>query len=298
MRAGTLLLAFCVAGFVFLYAPIVSLIVFSFNESKLVTVWGGFSTKWYGELLRDPQILGSAWISLQVAVVSATLAVVLGTLAAYVLMRFGRFRSRALLTGMSTAPLVMPEVITGLSLLLLMTVFRSIFVPIAAVLHFLLSLGATYGAVTLVFQEGWFSDIVNPIDVGPVVVLLPIILLAVLFGLSIDYEVFLVSRMREEYLRGTTARESVRRGYLKSARVVSIAAIIITLVMVGEVMQLRAMGATSQAIRQLLELAPANAVRIDAHGEKEIPLSDVQVGDKLRVRVVDADEYDLWAERV
>lgn len=119
MRASTILLAFCIAGFVFLYAPIVSLVVFSFNESKLVTVWGGFSTKWYAALLQDPQILGAAWISLQVAFVTATLAVVLGTLAAYVLVRFGRFRTRSLLTGMSTAPLVMPEVITGLSLLLL-----------------------------------------------------------------------------------------------------------------------------------------------------------------------------------
>jgi putrescine transport system permease protein len=108
-----------VLGFIFLYAPILSLIIFSFNESKLVTVWGGFSTKWYGELFRDPQILGSAWISFQVAFASATLAVILGLLAAYVLVRFGRFRGRALLTGMSTAPLVMPEVITGLSLLLL-----------------------------------------------------------------------------------------------------------------------------------------------------------------------------------
>jgi putrescine transport system permease protein len=119
MRASTLLFAFCILGFVFLYAPILSLVIFSFNESQLVTVWGGFSTKWYGELFRDPQILGAAWISIQVAVVSASVAVVLGTLAAYVLMRFGRFRSRALLTGMATAPLVMPEVITGLSLLLL-----------------------------------------------------------------------------------------------------------------------------------------------------------------------------------
>jgi len=119
MRAATLLAVYAALGFVFLYAPIVSLIVFSFNESKLVTVWGGFSTRWYAELFRDPQILGSAWISLQVAMASATLAVILGTLAAYVLTRFGRFRSRALLTGMTTAPLVMPEVITGLSLLLL-----------------------------------------------------------------------------------------------------------------------------------------------------------------------------------
>jgi putrescine transport system permease protein len=119
MRASRLLFGFCVLGFIFLYAPIVSLIVFSFNESKLVTVWGGFSTKWYVSLVQDPAILGAAWISLQVAVVSATLAVVLGTLAAYVLTRFGRFRGRAMLTGMSTAPLVMPDVITGLSLLLL-----------------------------------------------------------------------------------------------------------------------------------------------------------------------------------
>jgi putrescine transport system permease protein len=119
MKAGGLLRFYCVLGFIFLYAPILSLIIFSFNESKLVTVWGGFSTKWYGELFRDPQILGSAWISFQVAFASATLAVILGLLAAYVLVRFGRFRGRALLTGMSTAPLVMPEVITGLSLLLL-----------------------------------------------------------------------------------------------------------------------------------------------------------------------------------
>ena len=119
MRAGTFLKAFCLVGFVFLYAPIVSLVVFSFNESQLVTVWGGFSTKWYGELLRNREILTAAWVSLRVATVAATVAVVLGTLAAYVLMRFTRFRGRALLTGMTTAPLVMPEVITGLSLLLL-----------------------------------------------------------------------------------------------------------------------------------------------------------------------------------
>lgn len=119
MRASTLLLIFCILGFVFLYAPIVSLIVFSFNENKLATVWSGFSTQWYVALFQNPQILGAAWISLKVAVVSASIATVLGTLAAYVLARFGRFRTRSLLTGMSAAPLVMPDVITGLSLLLL-----------------------------------------------------------------------------------------------------------------------------------------------------------------------------------
>ena len=106
-------------GFAFLYIPIVSLIVYSFNTSRLVTVWGGFSTRWYGELLRNEQILNAAWLSLKVAAMSATLAVVLGTLAGMTLARFGPFKGRTLLSGLTTAPLVMPEVITGLSLLLL-----------------------------------------------------------------------------------------------------------------------------------------------------------------------------------
>lgn len=106
-------------GFAFLYVPIFSLIVFSFNESKLVTVWAGFSTKWYGELLQNEQILEAAWLSVRIAVVNATFALMLGTLAGFVLARMGRFRGRLLFSGMTTAPLVMPEVITGLSLLLL-----------------------------------------------------------------------------------------------------------------------------------------------------------------------------------
>jgi putrescine transport system permease protein len=108
-----------VLGFAFLYVPIVSLVVFSFNKSRLVTVWGGFSTKWYGELMRNDQILNAAWLSLKIGALSATLAVVLGTIAGLVLARFGPFKGRTLLSGMTTAPLVMPEVITGLSLLLL-----------------------------------------------------------------------------------------------------------------------------------------------------------------------------------
>ena len=106
-------------GFAFLYIPIVSLIVYSFNESRLVTVWGGFSTKWYGALFHNQQILGAAWLSIKVAVLSATIAVVLGTLAGMALARFGPFKGRTLLSGLTTAPLVMPEVITGQSLLLL-----------------------------------------------------------------------------------------------------------------------------------------------------------------------------------
>lgn len=106
-------------GFVFLYLPIVLLVIYSFNESKLVTVWAGFSTKWYGELAKNEAMLSAAWVTLRVAVLTATLSTVLGTMAAWVLVRYGRFRGRTLFSGMIYAPLVMPEVITGLSLLLL-----------------------------------------------------------------------------------------------------------------------------------------------------------------------------------
>ncbi|MGB5622381.1 MAG: ABC transporter permease subunit [Gammaproteobacteria bacterium] len=116
-----------VLGFVFLYAPIVSLIVFSFNKSKLVTVWAGFSTQWYGALLQNDQILQAAWISLRIATLNATAAVVLGTIAGFVIARFRRFRGRTLFTGMVMAPLVMPEVITGLSLLLLFVAMEAAF---------------------------------------------------------------------------------------------------------------------------------------------------------------------------
>ena len=106
-------------GLAFLYAPIVVLVVYSFNASRLVTVWAGWSTRWYGELLRDGAMLESAWVTIRVAMLSATAATVLGTLAALALVRLGRFRGRLLFSGMVYAPLVMPEVIIGLALLLL-----------------------------------------------------------------------------------------------------------------------------------------------------------------------------------
>ena len=106
-------------GLAFLYAPIAILVIYSFNASRLVTVWGGWSMRWYAALLDDQDMLDSARISLAIAALSATAATVLGTLGAIVLVRGGRFRSRVLFSGMTYAPLVMPEVITGLSLLLL-----------------------------------------------------------------------------------------------------------------------------------------------------------------------------------
>ncbi len=109
-------------GFAFLYVPILSMIFFSFNNSRLVTVWDAANSptlRWYGLLLHNHQILRAAWLSIKIATMNATGAVILGTLSGFALARYGRFRGRTLLSVMTTAPLVMPEVITGLSLLLL-----------------------------------------------------------------------------------------------------------------------------------------------------------------------------------
>jgi len=120
MKAGTRWLrAGLYSGLAFLYLPMLILVIYSFNESRLVTVWAGFSTRWYTELFRDRQILEAVGMSLGIAVLAASGAVVLGTLGGLALVRIGRFRGRNLFAAMITAPLVMPEVITGLSLLLL-----------------------------------------------------------------------------------------------------------------------------------------------------------------------------------
>lgn len=118
-RTPVLLYTAMAFGYAFLYLPILSVVVYSFNASRMVTVWGGFSTKWYGALFENRQILEAAARSLGIAAVSASFAVVLGTLAAVALSRFGRFRGRALLSISTSAPLVMPEVMLGLSALLL-----------------------------------------------------------------------------------------------------------------------------------------------------------------------------------
>ncbi|KAF1701719.1 ABC transporter permease subunit [Pseudoxanthomonas kaohsiungensis] len=107
-------------GYVFLYLPILLLIVYSFNSSRLATVWAGFSTKWYGELLRDRQILEAAWVSLRIAFWTATAATAIGTLGAMVMTRFRRFPGKTVFGALITAPLVMPEVIIGLSILLML----------------------------------------------------------------------------------------------------------------------------------------------------------------------------------
>jgi putrescine transport system permease protein len=139
-------------GFVFLYVPIIMMIVFSFNSSRSVTEWspGGASLRWYKAVFQDDALLSAAWVSIQVAMMSATGAVILGTLAGLVLARFGRFRGRALLQGLTTAPLVMPEVITGLSMLLL-------FVMLDQVLQFTLGWNFSRGMATITIAHITFT---------------------------------------------------------------------------------------------------------------------------------------------
>jgi putrescine transport system permease protein len=115
------------AGLVFLYAPILSLMIYSFNESRLVTVWSGFSVKWYFELFQDRQMMDAAWVSVKVAFLTACASVVLGTMAAMSLTRMRHFAGKTLFAAMITAPLVMPEVITGLSILLMFVTLSDLF---------------------------------------------------------------------------------------------------------------------------------------------------------------------------
>ena len=118
-RRPTFLLVMLGLGFAFFYVPILSMMVYSFNASRLATVWGGFSLQWYGELLDDRQVIDAALLSVRIALVSATLATILGTMAGVALARARRFRGRTLFAGLVTAPLVMPEVITGIASLML-----------------------------------------------------------------------------------------------------------------------------------------------------------------------------------
>jgi putrescine transport system permease protein len=135
-RRSMSLLTITAFGYALLYVPILSVVIYSFNDSRLVTLWGGFSLRWYKSLLQNEELLEAAWLSLRIAVISATLATAFGALIALALQRVRRLRGRLLLSGMVTAPLVMPEIITGLSLLFL-------FISMAELIGWPTSRGAT-----------------------------------------------------------------------------------------------------------------------------------------------------------
>ena len=186
-------------GLSFLYIPIILLVIYSFNAGRSVAVWSGWSTKWYGEMLKDQQLLDAAWVTIRVGVLSATVATILGTLAAIVLVRYGRFRSSALFAGMIYAPLVMPEIITGLSLLLLFVALnldRGFWTILLAHISFTMCFAAVVVQSRLVTFDRSLEEAALDLGCSPfktfLVITLPIILPAVVsawmlaFTLSID----------------------------------------------------------------------------------------------------------------
>ncbi|GAC1331870.1 MAG: ABC transporter permease subunit [Beijerinckiaceae bacterium] len=188
-RVATLIL-----GFGFLYGPMMLLVIFSFNASRLVTVWGGFSTRWYAALVQDAQLLTSVRISLLVAALSAAIATVNGTLAAIALVRFGRFRTRTLFAGSIYAPLVMPEVILGLSLLLLFVALgieRGFWTIVAAHATFTMCFVALIVQTRLAGFDRALEEAAMDLGAGPVrtflTITLPLISPAVVTGFLLAF---------------------------------------------------------------------------------------------------------------
>jgi len=203
IRRSLLLPTMLAFGFAFLYVPILSMIVYSFNASRLVTVWDAAHSptlKWYDELFGNAQIMDAALLSLKIAAMNATGAVILGTLAGFALARFGRFRGRALLAALSTAPLVLPEIITGLSLLLLFVALEQLIgwpagrgVTTITIAH--ISFSLSYVAVIVQSRLSGFDDslVEAALDLGarPVIVFaritLPLIAPALLSGWLLSF---------------------------------------------------------------------------------------------------------------
>ncbi len=232
-------------GLAFLYIPMLILIIYSFNESRLVTVWGGWSTKWYGEVLRDEAFLDAAWITLKVAVLSSTIATVLGTMAAYAMVRRGRFFGRTLLSGMIYAPLVMPEVITGLSLLLLFIAIgldRGVFTIVLAHTTFSMCYVSVVVSSRLVSFDQSLEEAARDLGCTPFeafrTVTLPIIAPAVIAGWLLAFTLSLDDLVIASFTSGPSATtlpikifSSVRLGV--SPEIYALSTIIIMLVTIG-----------------------------------------------------------------
>jgi putrescine transport system permease protein len=234
-------------GFAFLYLPMLILIIYSFNESRLVTVWAGFSTQWYGSLLQNQSFLDAAWVTIQVAVMSSTIATILGTMGAYVLVRGGRFMGRTLFSGMIYAPLVMPEVITGLSLLLLFIgigLDRGIFTVVLAHTTFSMCFVSVVVSSRLVSFDKSLEEAALDLGCSPFdafrLVTLPIIAPAVISGWLLAFTLSLDDLVIASFTAGPSATtlpirifSAVRMGV--SPEINALSTIMIAIVTVGVV---------------------------------------------------------------
>ncbi|WP_448785302.1 ABC transporter permease [Brucella intermedia] len=238
-------IASVVLGFAFLYLPIVILVIFSFNELQLVTVWAGFSTKWYRGLLDNESLMAAAWITLRIAFLSATVATVLGTLAALALTRYTRFRGRILFSGMVYAPLVMPDVITGLSLLLLfvaMNFDRGFWTIVLAHITFAMCFVAVVVQSRLVSFDRSLEEAAMDLGAPPVTtfmkVTLPVILPAVVSGWMLAFTLSLDDLVIASFASGPSASTLPMKIYSQMRRGVTpeinaICTILIALVTTG-----------------------------------------------------------------
>ncbi|MGD9582861.1 MAG: ABC transporter permease subunit, partial [Lysobacterales bacterium] len=238
-------------GFLFLYLPILSLVVYSFNENRLVTVWSGFSVKWYGELFRDQQMIDAAWVSLRIAFYTACASVVLGTMAAMVMTRFRAFRGKTLFSGLITAPLVMPEVITGLSILLMFVSLRSLLgieLPLGMTTIWIAHVTFCMAFVTVVISsrlselDRALEEAAMDLGAGPIkvffVITLPIIAPALLSGWLLAFTLSLDDLVISSFVTGPSATtlpmkvfSSVRLGL--SPKINALATLLVTLVSLG-----------------------------------------------------------------
>lgn len=238
-------------GLVFLYGPIALLIFFSFNDIRSVTVWSGFSVRWYQELFNNHQLLSAAWLSLKVAFISATGAVVLGTMAGLILARFGPFRGRALFAGMISAPLVMPEVILGLSLLLLFVSLeqlagwpagRSMTTIILAHITFTMAFVAVVVQSRLVSMDASLEEAAMDLGAKPAkvffVITLPIIAPAIVSGWLLAFTLSLDDLVIASFVSGPGSTtlpmvvfSSVRLGV--SPQINALATIVVLIVSIG-----------------------------------------------------------------
>jgi putrescine transport system permease protein len=207
-------------GFAFLYLPIVLLVIYSFNDSQLVTVWGGFSTRWYVALLHNEQLLEAAWVTVRLGLLSATIATVLGTLAAVTLTRMTRFPGRTLFSGMVYAPLVMPEVITGLSLLLLFVAIgldRGFLTLVLAHVTFSMCFVAVVVQSRLITFDKSLEEAAMDLGCPPfktfLVVTLPIILPAIVSGWMLAFTLSIDDLVISQFTTGPSATTLPMRIY-------------------------------------------------------------------------------------
>ncbi|GJD99380.1 ABC transporter permease [Methylobacterium isbiliense] len=219
-RLHPLALAALALGFAFLYGPILVLVVYSFNASRLVTVWGGFSTRWYASLAADGALVTATLVTLKVAFASASLATVLGTLAALALDRRGRFPGRTLFTGLLVAPMVMPEVIIGLSLLLLFValgVDRGLWTIVAAHATFTLCFVAVVVQARLATLDRSLLEAAADLGAPParvfLTVTLPLILPAVIAGFLLAFTLSMDDLVIASFVSGPGATTLPMRLY-------------------------------------------------------------------------------------